>query len=484
MSSPTDAPARQFGTPTEFENELASQVALLEAMFNDPGLLRLRRRRPNHPAVRRHDGLMEGRQVRFDEDAERRRVQDLAQGFVDRQTWAQNPGVRPFWGTTVPDPEQARQIERRIEDPAHYDDMTLELFVWGGLRYAGLAAELQERDGEPDIRLGSPPDARWVEVKRIHLGTLPTRVPKVLAKANRQIKSVSPGDAGTAYLFIDTAGDVAVFDDTVPAEIDQYVAEVRRVLAGTHDGHVGQVVVGWDDFMVMGHRPDPVLYAVRRRALVLDHGSPVSPHPDTNWVAIFGFTSTMWISSHAPSVAPPPAIATGSLVISQLFQQRNNWAGGIRATHARRVLVSPDGQRVIPLADSGMSVVLVAKRIDLTDPPHLVLLIGYQRDGEPLTLSDGFRLQAPEAELEAWRRDPSRAFDELLRRFALPVSIGPGPAQVFHLHWAGRDPPVLSGGTSRGPVAIAAVIKYSPPLWQVHWVYAIDDAAYRASYGR
>ncbi len=477
---PMDAPDKRFGNPTEFETELASQDALLEAMFDDPGLARLRRRHPNHPAVRRHQRLLEGRNVSSDEDVERRGVQDLAQGMLDRLTWGQEPEARPFWASIVADPRQARQIERRISDPAQYDDTTLELFVWGALRYAGLAAELQERDGEPDSRLEDLRDTRWLEVKRIHLDTLPNRIHKVLLKANRQISKVSPDKAGTVYLFVETAGEAAVFDDALPSDVDRYVVEIRGILASAHHKRVGQVVVGWDDFMVLGHFPEPVLYAVRRRAIVLDHANPVSRPSEADWPAVFGFSVTMWIRPSTPSVTPPCATATKSPGISQLFQDRNNWPGGIRASHARRVLASPDGRLAIPLPGGGMSVVLLTKRIDLADPAHLILLVGYEPDGGELTVCDGFRLRASEAELEAWRHDPSSAFDALLRRFALPISIGPGPAQLFHLHWTGPAEPVLAVHEAPDPHVIAGFVKYSPPLWHADWVYAIDDAAYRA----
>lgn len=476
-------PLRRFGAPIELDEELSSQVALLEAMFDDPGLTALRRRHKDHPAVRRHDNLVAGRQTPPDEDLERQRLQDLSQGFWDRETWAQKPAARPFWSSTVPEENQARMVENRIEDPQQFEDTTLELFAWGALRIAGIAAELQESEGQPDIRLPGSPQVGWLEVKRIHVGTVPSRARRVLTKANRQIKSVSLDRAGTLYLFVGTTQEAAVFDDATPADVEQYIAEVQRTLGSSADKHVGQVVVGWDDFMVLGHFPDPVMYAFRRRALVLNHANAVSPPTDTDWASIFGFTSTTWVRPSSLSTARPAPLVTSKLVVGDLFQDRNSWVGGIRASHARRVLDSPDGLVEVQLATQGMTVVLATKRIDLTGSPHVMLLIGYRRGDERLTLADGFRLRGSEAELEAWKVDPSTAFDQLLRRYGLPVSIGSEPAQLFHVHHEAPGPLALSvrsADVSR--LAIAAFIKSTSELWEADWVYAVDDAAYRRSY--
>ena len=478
-----DAPLKRFGAPTEIVAELASQVALLEAMFSDPGLADLRRRHIGHPAVRRYDNLLAGREIPYNEDSERTRLQDLSQGLLDRMTWAQNPGVRPFWTNTVLDADQALQVEHRIYDPKQYDDTTLELFVWGALRSDGVAAQLQERDGEPDIHIPGAPEEGWLEIKRIHLGSVPSRARQVLKKANSQIRRVSPTGAGAAYLFIETTADAAAFDDAIPADVGRYVDEIRRTLGSSVNKHLAQVVIGWDDFMVIGHLPDPVMYAVRRRALVLNRANPLAPPPAIDWVRALGFTSVTWIRPAGSSAGRPAALVTDNLVISALFQDRNDWVGGIRASHARRVLESPDGVVEVPLTSEGMSVVLATKRIDMTEPPHVMLLIGFRRQDEPLTLSDGFRLKGSGAELEAWRVDPSIALDELLRRYGLPVSVGSGPAQLFHLHCEGSRPPTLSfPGTDDSQFAIAFFAKSSLGLWEVDWVYAIDDAAYRASY--
>lgn len=378
----------------------------------------------------------------------------------------------------MPDEAQALQTEKRITNQSQYEDTTLELFAWGALRLAGVPAELQERDGEPDIRISS----RYIEVKRLHLGKRPEQLRNVLMKANKQIKRTSPGTAGTVLLYVETSGEAAAFDDAVPPEIEPYVTAVGRVLGSSHGRHVGQVALSWDDFMVLGHRPDPVLYAIRRRVLVLDHRSPVSPPLGTDWVAVFGFTSTLWIR-YTPTSGRvrPQSIATQDLELTELFHQRNDWGGGIRRAHARRVLAQSDGVASIPLRDGGMSVELVTKRIDRVRMPHVMLLIGHRRKDGPLALADGFRLRGSGDRLDAWTRDPRIAFDDLLSRFGVPVSINGGPAQLFHLEWSGSEPPEIVARV-QGPFAIAAFLRRGTRDYLVEWAYAIDDAAYRATY--
>lgn len=476
-------PLRRFGAPDELQTELASQVTLLEAMFDDPGLVALRRRYPSHPAVRWYASLVAGLQAPPDEDIERTRVQDIARGLIDRTTWALEPSVRPFWPSTVPDAEQARQVLRRIHKPKQYADTTLELFVWGALRLAGMQAELQESVGEPDIRLPGPSSLDWLEVKRLGLGAGPDRARDALARANHQIKTVSPNRAGTVYLFVPTVGETAAFDDTIPRDVEPYVAEVRRTLGSPNDTHVGQVIVGWDDFMVLGHLPDPVMYAVRRRAIVLDHATPISQLPPTDWAGACGFTCVLWIRpAIEPGVRPEPVVA-GNVVMGDLFTDRNNWVGGIMASNARRVLESPEGRVELPLVGGEMSVVLATKRIDLTVPPHVILLIGYRTAQGPLTLADGFRLRGDDSDLDAWKTNPPKAFDELLRRYGLPVSIGSGPSQLFHLHYeAAAAQDIAIAGTDDTAFVVATIVKSSPGLWEADWTYAIDDSAYRAAY--
>ena len=482
-SAQLDPPLRRFPGSSDIKAELVSQIALLEAMFDDRGLVALRTRHPHHPAVRRYDNLVAGLEVSPDEDVERRRVQDLAQGLVDRATWADDPSVRPFWPTTIPDVSQALHIQRTIDDPEQYDDATLELFVWGAVRLAGIAAELQERDGEPDVRLPGPPQPGWLEVKRIHLGAVPHRARRVLSKASRQIRKVSPDEPGTAYVFIETAGETAAFDDAIPSEVDQYVAEIQRTLGSSDDNHVGRVIVGWDDFMVLGHSPDPTLYAVRRRAMVLKRVSAVTTSRAIDWLRVFGFTTTMWLRPTGPAAGRPKPIVTPTLVVGDLFHDRNNWPGGIRVAHARRVLASPDGVVEVPMAGGDMKAVMVTKRVDATGVSHVILLIGYRRKDGPLTLTDGFRLQGTETELHTYATDPETAFHELLRRFGLPVSIDSGQGQLFHLQVVAKAPLTLSVlDAGNGPFAIAAFIRSSLGLFEATWVYALDDAAYRASY--
>lgn len=477
-----EPPSFKLSGQTEIRTELTVQIELLATMFNDPGLTALRRRNPGHPAVTRHDSLVALRDASTSPDTEHLLVTQLAGAFMDRTTWVPDPTVRPFWEASVPDDAQRVQVLARMLHPEQFDDVMLELYVWGRFKTENLAASLQENEGEPDIRIAHPNGEVWTEVKRIHLGSSQGRARAVIAKSNSQIKTVSPGRAGILYMFIETNVAAAAFDDAVPGDVAPFLAEVRRSLGSKDDKHVGQVIVAWDDVMAIGQSPDPTMYVVRRRAHVVSHAHAVSEPVLSDDQLTLGQSFVTWIS-YRPAVRTERmnAIVSDGLVISEQFRQRNAWSGGIRPIHARGVLERPDGWQETPIGE--MKVVLVTRRIDLGRNPNVTLLMGTRGlDGE-LTLADGYRLRGSEAELEAMKSTPAMAFGELLRRFGIRVRVGDQHGLFLRLAEAGAPQPIEIAADENVPFSVSAFVRSQPGRWEASWVFAIDDGRYRAAVG-
>jgi hypothetical protein len=477
-----EPPAFKLPGQADIRTELTVQIELLVAMFDDPGLTALRRRSPNHPAVTRHDSLVALRDSSTSPETEHSLIREVAGAFMDRTTWVPDPNARPFWEASVPDEAKRAQVLARIRHPEQFDDVMLELYVWGRFKAERFAASLQENEGEPDIRIAHPNGDVWAEVKRIHLGSAPGRARDVVAKSNSQIKTVSPGRAGILYLFIETELASAAFDDAIPGDVAPFLAEARRSLSSKDDKHVGQVIVAWDDVMAIGQSPDPTMYVVRRRAHVVSHAHAVSEPVLTNDQLTLGQSFLTWVTyTAAVSSERMKAIVSDGLVISELFRDRNAWSGGIRAIHARGVLDRPDGLQETPIGD--VKVVLVTRRVDLGRNPCVILLIGSRGPGGALTLADGYRLRGSDAELEAMKSKPAMAFGELLRRFGLPVRVGAQQGLFIRLAEAASPKPIEVGVEVGVPYCVSSFVRLEPGHWEASWVFAIDDRRYRAAVG-
>ena len=97
-------------------------------------------------------------------------------------------------------------------------------------------------------------------------------------------------------MFIETNLAAAAFDDAVPGDVAPFLAEVRRSLGSKDDKHVGQVIVAWDDVMVVCQSPDPTMYVVRRRAHVVSHARAVSEPVLSDGQLTLGQSFLTWIS--------------------------------------------------------------------------------------------------------------------------------------------------------------------------------------------
>ena len=244
----------------------------LGQMFGDEGLTRLRGRSPRHPAVALYEVLlaMEASRATARWPDEYEQVAAVATLGLDFSTWAPQPPYDDFWSFL--DPETRDWTLGMLAQADQFEDAMAELFTWGWLRSEGFNARRVNDEGESDIVLDH--DDPWrCEVKRIHVGTPAERVARVVTKANQQIKKSDPDSAGTLFISLARAPTRAAFDDRIPNDVEPYISAVNDALRRYHRS-VAQVVVMWDDVMILGDRPDPVLYAFRRRSVAVEHQSP------------------------------------------------------------------------------------------------------------------------------------------------------------------------------------------------------------------
>src|SRR5438309_935644 len=208
---------------SDFQQELRSQAAILEGMFQDPALQALRRRYPKHPAVERYDLLrafLEGGRIAFSKELALLRA--MAAMMFDRSTWATTPPQDDYW-SFVTDPAQRARAKELAKDPNQFGDLMAEVFVWGLLVSAGIRTRWVEQPGLPDLALavGSADDL-WADVKHIRLGSAVDRIQDHIAKANRQIKAAS-ARAGLVFIHIDRQPERAALDDRTPSDVRSFV---------------------------------------------------------------------------------------------------------------------------------------------------------------------------------------------------------------------------------------------------------------------
>ena len=175
----------------------------------------------------------------------------------------------------VPDANARDRIMQTILLPEPYLDSMAQLFFWGALRENGISSHLREQQSMPDLHIFFSGELTiGGEVKAIRATTNPKNVRNTLRKANDQLKHFDEQKSGILFIKV-LNGALRSTDDTVPKVVDQFV----NVLSAAIDSHqyrsVGQIVISWDDYIVMGSK-QRAMYTFRRRSLVLSHSAPRS----------------------------------------------------------------------------------------------------------------------------------------------------------------------------------------------------------------
>jgi hypothetical protein len=259
--------------PIEFAQLCRYQMALLERMFDDPGLLVLSRSVPGHPALAEYQLLAHGPQP------DQGPWFAMNASLVDKE-WAPDPLARrnsiEFWRSAISDEGQRRYVTSRLRRPTQYRDVLAELGIWGRLRGATSFAEveLNEHPGEADLALIFGSLRVPGEVKVLRIGSKPDRARKDIKDASRQIRESHGHPSGPLYLMLEGEPSPRR-EGSIPRPVGPYLDAAREHLATGHSRAVSHVVCAWTSFTLVtppGARSQ--LLFTFRESTVLTHPRP------------------------------------------------------------------------------------------------------------------------------------------------------------------------------------------------------------------
>lgn len=175
-----------------------------------------------------------------------------------------------------------------------------------------------------------------------------------------------------------------------------------------------------------------------------------------------------------------PALEGGDWKVTELFRRVNEFGDGVRPQHACAVLAEPD-DRAEYRFDSGFSVILACKRIEVGARRHILLVIATQRTGLPVEIDLAFKLYPPPEELAALAASASAAFGYLVEHFALPVEVGQQQGLFVpyeHVPPSGGNTNLVRVPTARDALVCCFYKRVASPKsgTEARWVFAIDRA--------
>lgn len=322
----------------------------------------------------------------------------------------------------------------------------------------------------------------WADVKHIRVGTSASRALDVTTKANKQIKQAHPSAVGAVLIHVDREGHRASFDDRVPSDVKPFIDEVSRALHPGQLRSIGHAVITWDDYFILSEVDRPTMYVARRRALVIAHPQPRGAPLVTEDFWNLGFTGVVTVHPRAFAATPTrlPALEGGDWKVTELFRRVNEFGDGVRPQHACAVLAEPD-DRAECRFDSGFSVILACKRIEVGARRHILLVIATQRTGLPVEIDLAFKLYPPPEELAALAASASAAFGYLVEHFALPVEVGQQQGLFVpyeHVPPSGGNTNLVRVPTARDALVCCFYKRVASPKsgTEARWVFAIDRA--------
>ena len=471
---------------TSFGSYLKREIEIMERLLDDPKLASLRASMPQHPAVSRHDIIaryLEGT-LPFKYPNEGDLVLTIGSAILDAMALDSAESAEAIL-KTVTDPEVIRQLRQRASDPEQFVDQLTAFRCWNLLRGTGYEPRLVEQEGMPDIAVSVAGAEEWIECKRLRLGTGVSRVRKVIQAANTQIKRADPGGAGAVYIFVERPQHRIVFDDSVPAEVEVVAKEVERELGSGASRSVGAVIVGWDDYLLLGDFPSPTSYFCRR-SFVRTHRSPrraLALSPSKLELGRTIYFRLRW-EGQSGSQMPLEKFRIGDFTITQLFRQECELPGYVRAVHAAAALETPD--KFVSFRAGKIDVILATKRITLGAPPYTLIVLAAMLNGLKQILL-GFRFYRDDKE-----PDPQESaygiFLSFLERYGLPVTVGSQtglliPTAVMTLPADGR---IEVAHTNQSDDALLSsffrIRDGVPRIADVAWAFAISKARYNSDF--
>lgn len=482
MKPPLSGPIEPF---------LTRELHLLELLFGDPNLTSLRERSPAHPAVKRYDTITAfiTHKAQLNYPDETNLVLEVGSLLLDGLALAPAISAESIIDA-IDDQEVIKQLRTRVSDPQQFTDQMAAMTCWDLLRTNGLTARLVEKEGLPDIivsLIGSTNE--WVEVKRIRIGSNPSRARNVIGKANAQIKRAGPQSVGAVYLSIERPQQRVAFDDIPPPEVQAYIDEVKRELGSGCSRSVSLVIVTWDDYMLLGTPPERTNYYLRRRSLLLEHPAPhfkscllknSSAQLERTIALPITWSSTM---SRPKRLAP---IRVGRITVTELFRTECELTGDVRSVHAIEALQRPSA--VADYAHGEGRILLVTKTISLGYKDYILLLFASVKNVDQTEIFLGFRIYGGEDLNLQNNPHPLDVFSVLLNRYGAPLEAGKHaglfiPAAIVELPPGGVQKLVRVQAPNEEPIILNAFVKVrdgTPQMADVAWAFAIFTRRYRA----
>ncbi|HYI79534.1 MAG TPA: hypothetical protein VEW67_01580 [Thermoleophilaceae bacterium] len=426
----------------------STQRRLLEAMFSDGGLGDLRSSDPLHPAVLRFGALgemvREGERIAF--PFQHLAIVEGLRQVIDTANWAPEEITDDFW-SFLDDDDVRIKTTAALRDAGQFLDTLAELSIWGFLRNAGLEARRVEEEGLSDIVIDEGGDAEVRgDVKRIRRSSAVSRVGEVIQKANKQVKKSEPQGGGAVFILLDVPLRAAPSDDGVPQVVSHYAREARAAIR-QHNSSINHVVLVWDDYVTHGNFPDPVMYALRRRSIVLEHSAPrVSARLHAQQLEI----GQTLVTTIKPDPAPrprqdPPGLLRALRLITTSDQQLGRigefamepglsdaGAAGIviAKRHVRNTLDAPDAVAIHYILELTSAVIVKRVRTATVDFVLAVLASWDDRKAQ-WRVSDAYKLFDEEDALDRLASDANEAFVAVLERYGCWLKVGNVVARWF-----------------------------------------------------
>jgi hypothetical protein len=397
----------------------------LEVLFDDVELRKLRARFPNHPAVVRYDVMRQflSKSLALSYPDETAVVLQIGSIILDVVSYDEPPDQ----AIARLEPEVLRQLRLRVADPNQFADQIAVLSCWSMLRSKDIPARVIEQEGLPDIEVPFAESNRshWIEAKRLRIGKKSEQTRSVISYANKQIKRGGDG-VGSVYLHVERPQERVVFDDRVPAAVQSYIDHANRELHSGFSRSVAEVIVAWDDYMLLGTPPARTTYFLRRRTKVLLHAAPRAKSLLQGDALEMGRTVMLpieWSSSRgaATRVLATQPIQVGTTTVTELFRKECEIPGYVRSVHVIEALSSPDQ---ITRYDIGGSVVILAtRRIAQGAEPYTLLILAAERLAGQTEIYLGLRVYF-DLNYDGNDLTPWTAFEAFLRRYGFPIWVG------------------------------------------------------------
>ena len=462
------------------EDFLVREIRALEVLFDDPGMRRLQKRFPKHPAVLRHEVMRRflANELPLTYPNETTIVLSIGSIMLDILSGDHAPEVL----TSQLGAEVLLQLRQRVADPNQFDDQMSALGCWSMLRSKGIEAHVVEADGLPDIRIALAESAtHWIEAKRLRLGKQAKQVRSVLKSANKQIKRAG-GGVGSVYLHVERPQQRVVFDDAVPAAVQQYIDEANRELYSGFARSVSEVIVAWDDYMLLGSPPARTMYFFRRRSKVLTHRAPRGRSLLPADALVVGRTVVVpidWGAPDAPSAVVTPSIRVGATTVTELFRQECELPGYVRSVHAVEALSTAEASERYIVGDR--TILLATRRIKQGHEPYTLLIIAAERE-DATEIYLAFRLYYASDYLQD-DLVPGKAFEVLLRRYGVAMTLADSSGLFIPaVRVQGRADVILRAASPQGgEVLVHAMIRQDPAGFSdIAWAFALAKARYAA----